>query len=58
MVERLKLASRNDWTGLYKVLGYSKDKSNSKGSKDIKVQTKSNKQQKEDKNRSNQYKRS
>ncbi len=53
MAGKSKLVLRNDWTGLYKVLGYNETQSNSKRSKVIKVQTKSNKEQKEVKNRSN-----
>mgnify|MGYP003142539408 FL=1 len=48
MAGKSKLVLRNEHKlGLYKVLGYNQTKSNSKRSKVIKVQTKSNKEQKE-----------
>ena len=42
MVERSKLVSRNDWSGLLQMLGYASKVSN-KEKKEIKVSKKSNK---------------
>ncbi len=48
MAGKSKLVLRNEHKlGLYKVLGYNQTQSNSKRSKVIKIQTKSNKEQKE-----------
>jgi hypothetical protein len=43
MVERSKLASRNDWSGLLQMLGYNEHKVSIKEKKEIKVSKKNNK---------------
>jgi|5B_taG_2_1085324.scaffolds.fasta_scaffold05172_11 hypothetical protein len=43
MVERSKLVSRNDWSGLLQMLGYNEHKVSNKEKKEIKVIKKSNK---------------
>ena len=43
MVERSKLVSRNDWSGLLQMLGYNEHKVSNKEKKEIKVSKKSNK---------------